>query len=229
MTSTTRKEIYTFTESVDHSIAFVKNLSQVLQAGRQKCRPFEVEHHKHLRHYRHKSFWQSNKIWKKKWHLLLHLYINYYCKCAILCFVKDVDTGCGMSCISYFYWWLCWKLRMMNSWCFEQNILYNVTAITIFLCVMIQARSTKTVPRLWGRITSWKIWQGGFHNYKRICKSRRLVWTRCEINWIMNKQDTKCEFLTMNDPFLRLGPFLLEHKNKAGNYIAQVTRVDENV
>ena len=42
ITSTNRKEIYTFTESVDHSIAFVKNLSQVLQAGRQKCRPFEV-------------------------------------------------------------------------------------------------------------------------------------------------------------------------------------------
>ena len=33
----------------------------------------------------------------------------------------------------------------------------------------------------------------------------------------------------MNDPFLRLGPFLLEHKNKAGNYIAQVPHVDENV
>ena len=35
-------------------------------------------------------------------------------------------------------------------------------------------------------------------------------------------QDTKCELLIMGDPYLRLGPFLLEHKNKAGNYIAQV-------
>ena len=34
---------------------------------------------------------------------------------------------------------------------------------------------------------------------------------------------------TMNDPFLRLGPFLLEDKNKAGNYIAQVPHVDGNV
>ena len=55
------------------------------------------------------------------------------------------------------------------------------------------------------------------------------IQTRCEINWRINKQDTKCEFLTMNDHFLRLGPFLLEHKNKAGNYIAQVPHVDENV
>ena len=37
-------------------------------------------------------------------------------------------------------------------------------------------------------------------------------------------QDTKCELLVMSDPYLRLGPFLLEHKNKAGNYIAQVMR-----
>jgi prolyl 4-hydroxylase len=28
--------------------------------------------------------------------------------------------------------------------------------------------------------------------------------------------------LTYGDPYLSLGPFLLEHKNKAGNYIAQV-------
>jgi hypothetical protein len=35
-------------------------------------------------------------------------------------------------------------------------------------------------------------------------------------------QDTKCEMLTFRDPYLRLGPFLLEHRNKAGNYIAQV-------
>ena len=38
-------------------------------------------------------------------------------------------------------------------------------------------------------------------------------------------QDTKCELLLMSDPYLRLGPFLLEHKNKAGNYIAQVGKV----
>jgi len=108
----TRKEIYTFTESVDHSIAFVKNLSQVLQAGRQKCRPFE-----------------------------------------------DVDTGWGMSCISYFYW-----------------------------------------PEV------QKLCQGSTEGLRAAKYDK----------------DTKCEFFTMNDPFLRLGPFLLEHKNKAGNYIAQI-------
>ena len=36
-------------------------------------------------------------------------------------------------------------------------------------------------------------------------------------------QDTRCSLLTMDDPYLRLGPFLLEHRNKAGNYIAQVS------
>ena len=39
-------------------------------------------------------------------------------------------------------------------------------------------------------------------------------------------QDTKCELLILGDPYLKLGPFLLEHKNKAGNYIAQVRSID---
>ena len=38
-------------------------------------------------------------------------------------------------------------------------------------------------------------------------------------------QDTKCELLLMADPYLKLGPFLLEHKNRAGNYIAQVGKM----
>jgi hypothetical protein len=33
--------------------------------------------------------------------------------------------------------------------------------------------------------------------------------------------------LTFRDPYLRLGPFLLEHRNKAGNYIAQVSKQNE--
>ena len=39
-------------------------------------------------------------------------------------------------------------------------------------------------------------------------------------------KDTKCELLWMADPYLKLGPFLLEHKNKAGNYIAQVGKLE---
>ena len=33
----------------------------------------------------------------------------------------------------------------------------------------------------------------------------------------------------MADPYLKLGPFLLEHKNKAGNYIAQVGKLDKYI
>ena len=32
--------------------------------------------------------------------------------------------------------------------------------------------------------------------------------------------DTKCEHLTFRNPYLQLGPFLLEHSNKEGNYVA---------
>ena len=32
--------------------------------------------------------------------------------------------------------------------------------------------------------------------------------------------DTKCEHLTFSNPYLQLGPFLLEHSNKEGNYVA---------
>ena len=42
-------------------------------------------------------------------------------------------------------------------------------------------------------------------------------------------QDTKCELLLMGDPYLKLGPFLLEHKNKAGNYIAQVGKSESYI
>ena len=34
--------------------------------------------------------------------------------------------------------------------------------------------------------------------------------------------NTKCEHLTFSDPYLQLGPFLLEHANKEGNYVALI-------
>ena len=34
--------------------------------------------------------------------------------------------------------------------------------------------------------------------------------------------DTKCEHLTFRNPYLQLGPFLLEHSNKEGNYVAML-------
>ena len=37
--------------------------------------------------------------------------------------------------------------------------------------------------------------------------------------------DTKCELLHFDNPYLKLGPFLLEHKNKEGNYVAQIHSV----
>ena len=38
-----REKIFTHPESVDHTIAFVRNLTQVLNIGRQQCKPFEVK------------------------------------------------------------------------------------------------------------------------------------------------------------------------------------------
>jgi len=104
-----RKEIHTFPESVDHSIAFARNLTQLLHIGRQNCKPFEA-----------------------------------------------TDTG---SCISYFYW-----------------------------------------PEV-----------------RQLCQGSEKGLRPAQYD-----KDTKCELLLMSDPYLRLGPFLLEHKNKAGNYIAQI-------
>ena len=37
--------------------------------------------------------------------------------------------------------------------------------------------------------------------------------------------DTKCHLLNMGDPYLRIGPFLLENKNTEGNYIAQIHNI----
>jgi len=37
--------------------------------------------------------------------------------------------------------------------------------------------------------------------------------------------DTKCHLLSMGDPYLRIGPFLLENKNTEGNYIAQIHNI----
>ena len=37
--------------------------------------------------------------------------------------------------------------------------------------------------------------------------------------------DTKCEHLTFGNPYMQLGPFLLEHSNKEGNYVGLVHRV----
>ena len=34
--------------------------------------------------------------------------------------------------------------------------------------------------------------------------------------------NTKCHLLSMEDPYLRVGPFLLENKNTEGNYVAQI-------
>ena len=34
--------------------------------------------------------------------------------------------------------------------------------------------------------------------------------------------DTKCEHLTFANPYLQLGPFLMEHSNKEGNYVGVV-------
>ena len=34
--------------------------------------------------------------------------------------------------------------------------------------------------------------------------------------------DTKCELQAFSNPYLQLGPFLLEHSNKDGNYVAMV-------
>ena len=37
--------------------------------------------------------------------------------------------------------------------------------------------------------------------------------------------DTKCELLDFANPYLMLGPFHLEHRNKEGNYVAQIHSV----
>ena len=37
--------------------------------------------------------------------------------------------------------------------------------------------------------------------------------------------DTKCELLDYANPYLRLGPFHLEHRNTEGNYVAQIHSV----
>ena len=34
--------------------------------------------------------------------------------------------------------------------------------------------------------------------------------------------NTKCEHLTYGNPYIQLGPFLLEHSNKEGNYVGLV-------
>ena len=36
---------------------------------------------------------------------------------------------------------------------------------------------------------------------------------------------TKCHLLNMGNPYLRIGPFLLENKNTEGNYIAQIHNI----
>ena len=36
---------------------------------------------------------------------------------------------------------------------------------------------------------------------------------------------TKCHLLSMGNPYLRIGPFLLENKNTEGNYVAQIHNI----
>ena len=37
--------------------------------------------------------------------------------------------------------------------------------------------------------------------------------------------NTKCEFLDYENPYLRLGPFHLEHLNKDGNYVGKINNI----
>ena len=37
--------------------------------------------------------------------------------------------------------------------------------------------------------------------------------------------NTKCHLLSMGNPYLRIGPFLLENKNTEGNYVAQIHNI----
>ena len=35
----------------------------------------------------------------------------------------------------------------------------------------------------------------------------------------------RCEMLHYTDPYLQLGPFLLEHRNQQGNYVGQIRQL----
>ena len=113
-----RKEIFTFPESVDHSIAFVRNLTQVLHLGRQRCRPFEVKHHHHhwniiiiigtpfssLEHlYHHWNIIIITGTSSSSLSSMEHHHNHWNIIITIIIF-QATGAGCGLSCISYFYW-----------------------------------------------------------------------------------------------------------------------------
>ena len=109
-----RKNIFTFPEPVDKSIANLPNITKMLHHGRQGCLPFQ-----------------------------------------------PTDTACDSSCIPYFYW-----------------------------------------PEI-----------------QQLCQGQEgLRPPQYDV-------DTKCHLLSMGDPYLKIGPFLLENKNTEGNYVAQIHNI----